>query len=268
LGKALGRPTNLLPMASFGAMIDAQVEQRIDGGFYSAAAFALAEAECRCLEPIAAPAASDGTVAYRAVIVARRSSGIASSADLEGKTVAVGAADSVGARRMQFAGLTAEGFDPSRFGAVREAASAEAAVRMLVGGEADAAFAWSSLRGDAAAGTSRGTLADLAAHGEITPDEFTVVWQSPPIAHGPVAVTSSLPAAEKAAIRSYLLGLANSEPAAYDALDPYYGGGYVAIEPKDYAAVELLASDRPSTAEPSAASPDAEPAAGGTGGRQ
>ena len=123
--------------------------------------------------------------------------------------------------------------------------------------------------GDAAAGYSRGTLADLAARGEITPDEFVVVWQSPPIAHGPVAVTTSLPAAEKAAIRSYLLGLANSEPAAYDALDPYYGGGYVSIEPKDYAAVELLASERPSTAEPPAApSSDAEPAASAAGGGQ
>ena len=126
LGNLLERPVEFLPFPSYAAMIDAQVERRIDGGFFSAAAFALADARCGCLEPLVAPRAFDGTLAYHAIIVARAGSGIASVADLAGKSVAVGAQDSLGARRMQLAGLMAEGVDPAAtFGAVVETDSAE-----------------------------------------------------------------------------------------------------------------------------------------------
>ena len=106
--------------------------------------------------------ASDGTLAYHAIIVARSGAGVASLADLAGKTVAIGAPDSLGARRLQLAGLLSEGVDPSTaFGAVLEVGSAEAAVRLVAAGQADAAFAWSSMTGNVGSGYSRGTLADL-----------------------------------------------------------------------------------------------------------
>ena len=120
LGQALGRRVEMLPMSSYSTMVEAQSTWRIDGGFYSASAYAAAQERCGCLEPIAAPAAADGTVAYRAIVVARRNSGISAAAGLDGKTVAVGAADSVAARLMQKAGLAEEGIDAERFGSVRE----------------------------------------------------------------------------------------------------------------------------------------------------
>ena len=242
LGAAVGRPVEILPVASYGAMIDAQIQRRIDGGFYSAAAYAVAEAECRCLEPIVAPASADGTAAYHAIIVARPDSGIESAADLEGRTVAMGAADSIGARRMQLAGLMAEGIDPAEFGGVFTVGSAEEAVRLAAQDAVDAAFAWSSLSGDMASGYSRGTLADLIARGEIGAGDVSIVWRSPPIAHGPLAVLRSLPDAEKQALESLLLGLERSEPAAYDRLNPFYGGGYVAVEPDDYSGLAAIAT--------------------------
>ncbi len=138
-------------------MIDAQVERRIDGGFYSAAAFAIADARCGCLEPLVAPRAADGTLAYNAIIVARAGCRRSRSlADLQGKSVAIAAADSIGARRMQLAGLMSEGIDPaSAFASVIEVQSAEEAVRLVAAGRADAAFAWSSLAGRADAGYSQ-----------------------------------------------------------------------------------------------------------------
>jgi phosphonate transport system substrate-binding protein len=243
LRQELGRPVEILPMSSYGAMVDAQATQRIDGGFYSAAAYAAAETACRCLEPIVAPAAADGTSAYYSIVVARAGSGIDSPADLEGKIVALGAPDSVGGRRMPLAGLMAEGTDPRRFGGVRQTASAEAAVRLLLSGAADAAFAWSSLTGDADQGYSRGTLADLVARGELAMRDVAVVWRSPPIAHGPFAVLKSLPEEDKRRMEAYLLGLEASAPAAYDKLDPYYGGGFAAVEPADYAGLAVLAAE-------------------------
>jgi phosphonate transport system substrate-binding protein len=241
LAGLLHRPVEFVLMASYGAMLDAQSMQRVDGGFFPAAVFAAAQAECHCLEPLAAPAAADGTTAYRGIVVARQGSGIRSLADLAGKIVAMAAPDSLGGRRLQLAGMLAEGADPGLFGAVREAASPEEAVRMMLSGEADAAFAWSSMTGDAASGYSRGTLADLVARGEMTMADVAIVWQSPALTHGPVAVSRSLADGGKRTIRSYLLTLAEARPAAYDLLNPYYAGGYVAVQPADYDGAGLLA---------------------------
>lgn len=240
LARILGRAVEILPMSSYRAMIDAQIQRRIDGGFYSTSAYALAEASCRCLEPIAAPAALDDTVAYHAIIVARQDSGIGAAAELEGRTVAAAAADSIGGRRMQLAGLMAEGLDPGRFAGLVDAGSSEDAVRALQTGDADAAFAWSSLAGDLERGYSRGTLTDLVASGEIAMREFAVIWRSPPIPHGPLAVLSSIEEDAKREIESYFLGLALEHPAIYDALNPFYAGGYAAVEPADYRELDLF----------------------------
>ena len=240
----LGRPVEILPLSSYSAMIDAQVQRRIDGGFFSASAFAAADAACSCLEPLVAPQAADGTLAYHAVIVARAGGGIASLADLAGKSVAVGATDSLGTRRMQLAGLLSEGLDPTSFGAVLEVDSAEAAVRLVAAGGADAAFAWSSLAGDLDGGYSRGTLADIVRSGAVSMRSLAVIWSSPAIGHSPFAVLRTLPEADKDRLRNYLTGLSDINPVAYDVLDPLYGGGYAAVDPHDYAGLEtLLAQD-------------------------
>ena len=249
LAKTLGRPVEIIAMSSYGAMIDAQVQRRIDGGFYSASAFALAESSCTCIEPLVAPAAADGTLAYHAIVVARPNAGIDSPDDLDGRVVAAAPEDSIGGRRMQIAGLMAEGLEPTRFGLLREVGSSEDAVRAMIARRADAAFAWSSLSGDAASGYSRGTLTGLAARGEIAMTDIAVVWSSPPIAHGPFAVLASLPDSDKANLEAYMLTLRENLPAAYDALNPYYGGGYGAVEPADYRGVEVLAAQDVDTVE-------------------
>ena len=71
LQQILGRPVSILPFPSYDTMIEAQVQRRIDGGFFSAAAFAAADIACTCVEPLVAPKALDGTLAYHAIIVAR-----------------------------------------------------------------------------------------------------------------------------------------------------------------------------------------------------
>jgi phosphate/phosphite/phosphonate ABC transporter binding protein len=241
IGAIVDRPVELLAMVSYAAMIDAQAELRLDGGFYSASAFALADMRCHCLEPIVAPRASDGTLAYHAVIVAKADSDIESAFDLEGKTVAMGGADSIGARRMQLAGLMASGMDPaSFFGGVLEVGSANDAVRLMRDGIVDAAFAWSSLSGDARNGYSRGTLAQLVANGELAMDDVVVVWRSPPITHGPFAVLKTLSEEEKDKIGAFFVTLEATQPAAYEALNPFYGGGYAPVDLEDYGGLQTL----------------------------
>jgi phosphonate transport system substrate-binding protein len=244
LGQAIGRPAEILPMSSYRAMIDAQQLGRIDGGFYSAAAYALAQSACECLEPLVAPAASDGTNAYYAILVTASDADIDGLAGLKGKSVAVAAADSVGGRRLPLAALLAEGIDVETFfSEIRDAGSARQAVRLMLAGEVDAAFAWTSLSGEIAAGYSRGTLTDLVAADAIDMSEVLLVWRSPAITHGPVALGASVTDPEKQAIEGYLLGLEQSDPAAYDALNPYYAGGYVPVNQEDYSGIALLAEE-------------------------
>lgn len=240
LAALLGRPVEILPLTSYDAMIDAQAQRRIDGGFFSAAAYAVADARCACLEPLVAPRASDGTLGYHAVIVVRTGSSIASTADLAGKTVAIGAADSLGSRRVQLAGLLAEGVDPAAFGAAIEVESAEVAVSLVAAGAADAAFAWSSLSGNAASGYSRGTLAGLVAAGGASMDRLSIVWRSPLIGHAPFAVARTLAEEDKTAIEEYLVELAVANPSAYDTLDMFYGGGFAPVDPQSYGGLESL----------------------------
>lgn len=240
LAKVLGRPVEILPISSLSALVDAQVLKRIDAGFYSATAYVTAEALCNCLEPLVAPAATDGSTAYHALIVARADSGIDSLSDLEGKRVATGPADSVAARQVQLAGLRNEGYQPdSFFAGLTEAKSAVAAVRMALRGEVDAAFAWSSLKGKEKRGHSRGTLAFLVSRGELAMEDVVIVWRSRPIGHGPFAVLRSLPEKQRAALERYLVRLADARPVLYDRLDLFYGGGFRPVEPADYRAVAL-----------------------------
>jgi phosphonate transport system substrate-binding protein len=223
-------------------MIESQKLGRIDGGFYSASAYALAQSACHCLEPLVAPAASDGTSAYFAILVTNSDASPEDLAGLKGKSVAVAAADSVGGRRMPLAALLAEGIDvESFFSDIRDVGSAQQAVRLMISGEVDAAFAWTSLSGDIAAGYSRGTLSDLVAAGEIEMSEVVLVWRSPAITHGPVALGTSATDAEKQALESYLLGLEQGDPAAYDALNPFYAGGYIPVNAEDYSGITVLA---------------------------
>ncbi len=241
IGAEIGRPVEFVPMVSYSAMIDAQVERRIDGGFYASSAYVLAEARCFCLEPIVAPRASDGTVAYHAVIVARPGSGIGEASDLAGRTVAVGAADSLGARRLQLAGLMVAGLDPeTALGGVYEVDSAVEAVRLVRDRVADAAFAWSSLSGDLISGYSRGTLSQMVSDGELAMDDLVIVWRSPPLTHGPLAVLKNLSDSEKDKISALLLALEANRPAAYDVLNPFYAGGYAPVDAGDFSGLETL----------------------------
>jgi ABC-type phosphate/phosphonate transport system substrate-binding protein len=70
--------------------------------------------------------------------------------------------------------------------------------------------------------------------------DIAVIWRSDAITHGPFAVLRSLDEEAKRELQAYLVALDGAEPAAYDMLNPYYGGGYLAVEPDDYAGLDVL----------------------------
>lgn len=242
LSELLGRPVDILPMATYSAMINAHTLRQIDVGFYSASAFVTADRLCRCVEPIVVPAAGDGTVAYYAVIVARQGGAVRTLSDLQGKAVAAASEDSIAAYRVQAASLAGEGVDfRTYFSRLEMAGSATDALLLLRDGTVDAAFAWSSMTGDQSSGYSRGPLTHLVARGELDMTDFAIIWQSKPIAHAPVVGSKSLTPAEREAVRTYLMALPESDTATYDLLDPYFGGGYRAADAADFRGIGILA---------------------------
>ena len=270
IAETLGRPAEILPFLNFTAMIDAQALHRIDLGFYSASAYALADKACSCLDPLVAPAAADGSMAFHGIIVAQRRSGIVSIDDLKGREIAAGAPDSVGSRRVQMAELSVGGIDVgSYFSGVKTARDALDAVLMIRDDRADAAFAWSSLTGDEAAGYSRGPLAYLVARGELSMDEIAIIWRSRPIAHAPVAVARSLPDDVRKALAGFFVRLADDDPETYDMLERDYGGGYRAVRRQDYAGALVLARQDVAVreAEPALLIPRVRPQPLGIGGQ-
>ena len=251
-------------------MIDAQALHRIDLGFYSTSAYALADEACSCLDPLVAPAAADGSMAFHGIIVARRDSGIASIDDLKGREIAAGAPDSVGSRRVQMAELSAGGIDVgSYFSGVRTTRNALDAILMIRDDRADAAFVWSSLSGDEAAGYSRGPLTYLVERGELSMDGIAIIWRSSPIAHAPVAVAKSLPGDVRQALADFFVRLADADPETYDMLERDYGGGYRTVRRQDYTGALVLARQDVAVreAEPALLIPRTRPQPPGIGGQ-
>lgn len=195
----------------------------------SASAYAAAQGECSCLEPLVAPRPPDGEAGWHAIALARAGEAIEAPADMAGRRIATGPRDAVGSRLVQLAGIADAGMDLEQKAASLIAHDDPlAAALALVRGDADVAFAWSSLQGEAAAGYSRGTLRDLAERGaEIA--GLKVVWASGAIAGAPHVVRQDVPRE----IRNLLLEVMTGQGAAEAVSDD----GFVAVGAQDYAPV-------------------------------
>jgi phosphonate transport system substrate-binding protein len=110
----------------------------------------------------------------------------------------------------------------------------------MLAGDADLALAWSTLEGSAAAGYGRGVLRKMVADGTLTMAGIRIVWQSPLIPYGPHTIRSDLPDDLKAELRPIVLDMAVLDPEAYAAIDRTGGDGLVAIEPSQFAVLDVL----------------------------
>jgi len=239
----LGLPVEIVAMPDYDALIDAQITARVQYAIHSAASYATAEVTCACLEPVALPAAFDGSRGFHSVLVAHSGSAIASLADARGKRLALAGADSVAGRLVPLKALASQGIDPpAYFSSVLTAADPEQAVTMLFTDEADLAAGWSSLAGDAAGGYSFGVFTRMVSAGSLAMDRLKIVWQSPLIPFGPHVVRRDLPPELKTLISAALMAMAKEAPDALDAVDDSSigGGGFVPAVAADYSVIEDL----------------------------
>jgi len=239
----LGVPVEIVATASYDALIDAQVSARVQYAIHSAASYVTTQATCDCVDPIALPAAFDGSRGFHAVLVAHAQGPVASLADAKGKRLALTGEDSVAGHLVPLHALAGEGIDPpTYFSSILSAADPEQAVTMLFTGEADLAAGWSSLAGDPAAGYSFGVFTRMVAEGAVSMDRLRIVWQSPLIPFGPHVVRRDMPEELKTLLGEALGAMAGEAPDVLDAVNgtSIGGGGFVPVTDKDYAVIADL----------------------------
>lgn len=246
---ALGMPVRVFVARDYAALIQAQIDRRVDYAVYSATAYALASARCGCVEPLAAPTDADGAVGIRSILVTRDAR-MTKPADMATRRIALGAPGSVTATLMPLADLAAAGVaDVEDRPLLSHAASASAAEAMLADGTADAMFGWERAR---KAGTAEapfgGTVARLAAAG-VPASALRVIWRSDLLRYGPHAVRSDLDKEAKRRLVDFLTRLKARAPDVYGLLEHDHTGGFVAVTAADYDTAYALVR---AAAEPSA----------------
>jgi phosphonate transport system substrate-binding protein len=248
LSGRIALPVELVPLATYGALIDETSAGRVQYAILSAAAFAALQDTCNCAEPLAVPAAYDGSIGYASILLSRADGPVTSLAAAEGKRLALSGDDSVAGRLVPIHELAGAGVDVNAyFSDVRTVPGPEAAVTAVLSGDADVAAGWSSLNGDASAGYSFGLLTRMVIDGRLTMDQVRVIWRSPLIPFGPHAVRTDLPSELKLLLADALFDMATVAPDVLDAVDRsgYGGGGFVAVDPGAYAVLAGLMRTAP-----------------------
>ena len=238
---ALGMPVKVFVARDYAALIDAQIDRRVDYAVYSATAYALAAERCGCVEPLAAPTDADGAVGVRSVLVTRDAR-VTKPADMATRRVALGPPASVTTTLMPLADLAAAGVaDIREQPLLSHAASASAAEAMLRAGTVDAIFGWERARrveaGEPPPGG--GTMARLKAAG-IPATALQVVWTSGLLRYGPHAVRSDLDEDAKRRLVDFLTGLKTRNPEVYGLVEHDHSGGFVAVMASDYQTAAAL----------------------------
>ena len=229
--RALGIPVEIFAARDYAALIDAQAAQRVDYALYSTTAYATAALLCGCVEPVVAPVSDDGATGIKAILVTRDGR-LQNASDIGAHRIAIAALDSIAGfalPRLELAtGQPLTGSEPF----LVHAENASAAEAMLVDGSVDAIFGW--LPANAGAELPGGTLQRLEDAG-LDKVSLSVVWKSSLLRYGPHALRSGLDADLRRALVIFLTGLRETQPDAYDLLEPHRGGGFGEVSAGDYA---------------------------------
>lgn len=243
----IGLPVELVPAVTYTALIDSTAGGRVQYAIHSATSYAVAEAACTCIEPLAVPAAFDGSIGFHSIFLVRADGPIRTLADAAGAAIAVSGEDSLAGRLVPFAGLASEGIDAETyFSKIVDAPGPEAAITALLAGEVDIAAGWSSLTGDRSTGYAFGVLTRMVIDGRLSMDAVRVIWQSGLIPFGPHAVRADMASELKLLLADALFDMALFAPEVLEAVDRsgIGGGGFVAIDPARYAIIaELIGGD-------------------------
>lgn len=224
IAEKLGINVEIFATKNYTTLINAQAAARIEYAIYSASAYASAWKKCECVEPLVLPKSADGAQSYKSVVISSEN-GPNTIDDITTATLAALA-------KTSFAGYKFAAFELGNQGVtlpenIAFENSGELAISNFVKGEQNALIGWSSLIGDPSTGYSRGTLKLIAAQNGGISVPFRVIWSSSAIPHRPHVIRKSLDGEAKSLLRDVLTRMHESDPVAYDSIEPVFSGGFV-----------------------------------------
>lgn len=231
-------PVQLRAAADYGGVIQAFAGRAIELATMTAAAYAGAWLETAGnVLPLVVAVDSDGSIGSRAAMVARADSGIDSLAQMRGHSLAWADPSSISGYLIPRLELRRQGIDTGPggyFGRTGFGGGHERAIMAVLRGQYDATVTWISGVGDPAQGYTRGNLHELITTGAIRPGALKVIWTSPPILNGPVAIRGDTPDPFRADMLAFHLALPAARPDVFRRIQLGGGIGFRAVRAEDF----------------------------------
>lgn len=245
-------PVKLMSAADYAGVIQAFAARQLELAYMSPAAYAAAWMQSNGdVIPILASEEQDGSTSYVSVLYTRADSGIASLADMKGKSLAWADPNSASGYLIPRAEFRAMGIDPEPgkyFGRTGFAGGHEQAVVAVLNRQYDAGVTWTSGIGDAAQGYTRGMLRMMTDKKMLDMKDLRIIWRSRPILNGPMTLRKSAPEDFRADMLAFHLALPAAYPDIYHQVDMGSGKKWVPVTHEDYLVfIDLLrqeAADR------------------------
>jgi len=231
LSSKAGVPVRFTLLSRYGNVLDNFRSEGLDGAFFGSFTGALA-IERMGVVPLARPVNLDGSSSYRGKILVRRDSGIRQGRDLRGKRMAFVDRAATAGYLFPLAWLRAQGISriDQFFGEHYFTGSHDAAIDAVLGGEADAAAAKSSVYDRMRAVNPR------------LDRELLVLAESPPVPSNGLMVRSDLDPSLQRRLRQALLDL-HQDPQGAMVLQRLGALRFIETTAADYLPVGALARE-------------------------
>jgi phosphonate transport system substrate-binding protein len=235
LEKALAMPVEIVTARDYGALIEAAGRSRVEYAVMSSTAFGALIASCECMEPLAVASSGDGATGFEALLMVR-GDGPTKVEELKGRKIAIVGGTTIGAPMVALHEIGAAGLDAAAGQAeIVNLATASDAIEALARGDVDAIIGWGAIgRGGETQRSGTERMITTRSAGSFP---YRVLWRSTPIPHRVHAVRKDLAGEAKTILRSIVTGLFGSDPVAYDAIEPLFGGGFVAARSAQFDAL-------------------------------
>ncbi|MCS6931559.1 MAG: phosphate/phosphite/phosphonate ABC transporter substrate-binding protein [Acetobacteraceae bacterium] len=209
-------PARLFPASDYAGVMQALGARQLEVAGMGPAAYAGAWMDTNGgIEPLTITQQADGSIAYVAVMVVRRESGIENLQQMRGRSLAWADPNSASGYLIPRFQLRRQGIgvEPGQFfGRTGFGGGHEQAVVAMLQRQYDAAVTWASGIGDVNQGYSRGNLRSMVEKGMLNMADVRIIWTSEPIMNGPMAARTDLPEAFKRDFQMFQLALAKAHP--------------------------------------------------------